>query len=57
MPNYTIILSNKAQKQLDKLTDNIAEPIFNSIKDLTSNPRPQGYKKLKGKDGYRNKNR
>lgn len=53
MPNYTIILSSKAKKQLDKLTDNIAEPIFNSIKNLTSNPRPKGYKKLKGRDGYR----
>lgn len=31
MPNYTIVLSKKAQKQLDKLPDNIAEPIFEAI--------------------------
>ena len=26
MPKYTAVLSKKAQKQLDKLSDNIAEP-------------------------------
>lgn len=53
MPNYTIVLSKKAQKELDKLTDNIAEPIFEAIYALKINPRPQGYIKLKGRDGYR----
>jgi mRNA interferase RelE/StbE len=53
MPDYTAVLSKKAQKQLDKLSDNIAEPIFEAIVDLEENPRPQGYKKLKGRDGYR----
>jgi mRNA-degrading endonuclease RelE of RelBE toxin-antitoxin system len=28
MPNYTVVLSKKAQKQLDKLSDFIAEPIL-----------------------------
>jgi hypothetical protein len=28
MANYTVILSKKAQKQLDKLSDHIAEPIL-----------------------------
>lgn len=31
MSKYTAVLSKKAQKQLDKLPDNIAEPIFNAI--------------------------
>ncbi len=53
MPNYIAVLSKKAQKQLDKLSDNIAEPILESIAELEVNPRPQGYKKLKGRDGYR----
>jgi mRNA interferase RelE/StbE len=53
MPNYTAVLSKKAQKQLDKLSDNIAEPIFDAITGLEENPRPAGYKKLKGRDGYR----
>lgn len=53
MPNYTIVLSKKAQKQLDKLPDNIAEPIIEAIAGLEDNPRPAGYKKLKGSDAYR----
>jgi mRNA interferase RelE/StbE len=53
MPNYTAVLSKKAQKQLDKLSDNIAEPIFEAIGNLEINPRPKGYKKLKGRTGYR----
>lgn len=53
MPNYTIVLSKKAQKQLDKLSNKIAEPIFIAIASLEINPRPNGYKKLKGRDAYR----
>lgn len=53
MPNYTIILSKKAQKQLDKLPDNIIAPIVIAISSLEENPRPNGYKKLKGRDAYR----
>ena len=53
MPKYTAVLTKKAQKQLDKLSDNIAEPILEAIADLEENPRPQGYIKLKGRDGYR----
>ena len=52
MPEYTVSLSKKAQKQLDKLSDNIAEPILAAIADLEENPRPQGYIKLKGRGGY-----
>jgi len=34
MPNYTIVLSKKAEKQLDNLSDKIAEPIINAIARL-----------------------
>jgi len=53
MANYTVVLSKIAQKQLDKLSDNIAEPIFEALASLEKDPRPQGHKKLKGRDGYR----
>jgi mRNA interferase RelE/StbE len=53
MPKYVAVLSKMAQKQLDKLPDNIAVPILESIGYLEENPRPQGYKKLKGRPGYR----
>lgn len=53
MSEYKTVLTNKAQKQLDKLSDNIAELIIESIFSLETNPRPIGYKKLKGREGYR----
>ncbi len=53
MPNYIVVLSKKAEKALDKLSDNIAAPILEAINDLEENPRPHGYKKLKGTKGYR----
>jgi len=49
MVNYTVTLTKRSQKQLDKLTDQAAEPIG----QLAGNPRPPGHKKLKGRDGYR----
>ena len=51
--SYTVLISKTAQKQLDKLTENIAEPIVEAIQSLAVNPRPKGYKKLKGSGGYR----
>jgi mRNA interferase RelE/StbE len=57
MPDYTVFLSKKAQKQLDKFSDKTAEPIINVIAGLEENPRPFGYIKLKGRDGYRIKSR
>jgi mRNA interferase RelE/StbE len=53
MAKYIIILSKKAQKALDTLSDHIAEPVFKSIAALEENPRPAGCKKLKGRDAYR----
>ena len=53
MGSYIVVLSKKAQKQLDKLSDNIAKPIIEAITNLETDPRPLGYKKLKGRDGYR----
>ena len=44
MPRYIVVLSKKAQKQLDKLADNIAAPIFKAIGALEENPRPPGQK-------------
>ena len=53
MANYTAVLSKKAQKALDKFSDHIADPILDAIADLEENPKPIGYKKLTGRDGYR----
>jgi mRNA interferase RelE/StbE len=53
MPKYTVSLTKRAEKQLDKLSENVATPILRAIGALADNPRPHGYKKLKGRDGYR----
>lgn len=53
MPEYIVVLSKQAQKQLDKLSDIIAEPILDAVGRLENNPRPPGCKKLKGRDSYR----
>ncbi len=50
---YTIVLTKQAQKTLDKFADHIAQPILNAISNLQENPRPNGYRKLRGRDGYR----
>lgn len=53
MPKYVITLTKRAQKQLDQLSDKIAEPILEAIDGLADNPRPHGYIKLKNRQGYR----
>lgn len=53
MAKYTALLSKKAQKQLDKLSDQTAKPIIAAIAALENNPRPMGYKKLRGREAYR----
>ena len=50
---YEVFLSKKAEKQLDSLQDSIALPIIAAIDKLAENPRPQGFKKLRGRDAYR----
>jgi mRNA interferase RelE/StbE len=50
---YKLLIEKQVEKQLEK----IAEPDYTKIKaailDLAHNPRPAGYKKLKGRFGYR----
>jgi len=50
---YKVRIERKAQKKLAK----ISEPYYSNIKiailNLGSNPRPKGYKKLKGRDAFR----
>lgn len=53
MPKYTVYLSNRARKELDKLSDSLAKPILSAIANLAEDPRPKGCKKLRGREGYR----
>lgn len=53
MISYEVYLSAKAEKQLDKLSNQIAILLLDSIDDLSKDPRPNGCKKLKGRNAYR----
>lgn len=53
MSEYTIILSSKARKSLDQLSDYVVQPLLTAIANLEENPKPFGYKKLSNRDGYR----
>jgi mRNA interferase RelE/StbE len=50
---YTLNFSKKALKELEKINDPFYSNVKEAIAHLTTNPRPQGYKKLKGRPGYR----
>ncbi len=50
---YQIQIRKSAQKQLDKLSDEVADELLDAIESLATNPRPSGCKKLKGRAGYR----
>ena len=50
---YNVFIERYAQKQILKLDRKIIPLIKNAIADLSLNPRPVGYKKLKGEEAYR----
>lgn len=50
---YTVLIERYAQKQIIKLDKKAIAVIKTVIADLAENPRPYGYKKLKGEDAYR----
>jgi mRNA interferase RelE/StbE len=50
---YTIFIERYAQKQIMKLDKQVIPVIKATIAGLADNPRPHGYKKLKGEDAYR----
>ena len=50
---YDIEITATAKKQLTKLTLTITDKLIKAIQELAKNPRPTGYKKLKGRPGYR----
>jgi mRNA interferase RelE/StbE len=50
---YEVIIERQAQKQLARIPGYAYRKITNALKALAQNPRPHGYKKLKGRNGYR----
>lgn len=50
---YKVRIEKSVQKALEKINDPFYSKIKTAILKLAQNPRPEGYKKLKGRDGYR----
>ncbi len=50
---YKIRIEKDVQKVLAKINEPNYSKIKKAILSLAKNPRPYGYKKLKGRDGYR----
>ncbi len=50
---YKISILRKAQKQLAKIPSSEYKKVKQAILDLAQNPRPPGSKKLKGRPGWR----
>ena len=50
---YEVIIGNRVEKIMIKLPESDYQRIKKKMIDLGNNPRPPGYIKLKGRDGYR----
>lgn len=50
---YTINFTKQAFKDLDKINEPFYSNIKQAIINLSVNPRPTGFKKLKGREGFR----
>lgn len=50
---YILSFSRQAIKELEKINEPFYSNIKQAIINLSENPRPVGYIKLKGRDGYR----
>lgn len=50
---YSVNFKKHALKELAKINEPFYSHIKQAIYSLADNPRPKGYKKLKGRDGYR----
>jgi len=53
MENYKIEIKKSATKEIAKLPKNILKRILNKIQSLSSDPRPNGCKKLTADEKYR----
>jgi mRNA interferase RelE/StbE len=48
---YRIEYAKADAKQIEKMKPNLSTPIRDAIRELAKDPRPHGFKKLRGHDG------
>jgi mRNA interferase RelE/StbE len=52
MKRYTVVVSQTAEKELQRLPARTIEKVITVLKSFEDNPRPSGCKKLKGYKSY-----
>ncbi|MDO9130000.1 MAG: type II toxin-antitoxin system RelE/ParE family toxin [Anaerolineales bacterium] len=50
---YQVIIKRPAEKELDTLPENVRRRIVARLLMLEENPRPSGFKKLRGEEAFR----
>lgn len=50
---YQVVIEKLAQKQLAKISPPYYQNVVEALRGLETEPRPYGYKKLKGRSGFR----
>ena len=50
---YSVVINKKALKILEEINEPYYSRIKVAIYNLANDPRPQGYRKLKGRDAFR----
>ena len=50
---YQLLIEKQVQKQLERISEPDYSRVKAAINSLANDPRPRGYKKLKGRLGYR----
>ena len=53
MIEYRVTINKRAVKALEKINEPNYSKIKTAILNLGNNPRPSGFKKLRGRDAYR----
>jgi len=53
MIEYRVAINKRAVKALEKINEPNYSKIKTAILNLGNNPRPSGFKKLRGRDAYR----
>lgn len=51
--SYRVSLLRRAQKELADLPEDVYIKVRDAVQALVDEPRPSGYKKLKGREGWR----
>ena len=51
--SYAVFILRRAQKELSQLPSEVYEQAKKNIRSLVEEPRPQGCKKLTGREGWR----